>query len=212
MRAPSTRFLPLAGLLAWGALLLPAGPLQAQVCAPGNDICPPDSDPPPPCYRAPDDANCNDECHCASPNYPACDSECAPGELCDPSCGNPCWSDVEHDTCTEPPAACAPASTRPFTFVDDQDGNDNGQIYALGDRSPRQGCGTILVEETGYYEIFDLELSESCDDQLDETGYLRVKNSCNGPGWAVERNAGDQLLRLLKRLPAQNFAQPSRLR
>ena len=28
------------------------------------------------------------------------------------------------------------------------------------------------MDKTGYYQIFDTELSESCSDQLDETGYL----------------------------------------
>jgi hypothetical protein len=78
--------------------------------------------------------------------------------------------------------------------VDDSDGADDGQIYALGDRNPQQGCGTLLVDQTGYYSIFDTELSESCDDQLDETGYLTVSNSCNGDGWAAERNAQDRFL------------------
>ena len=57
-----------------------------------------------------------------------------------------------------------------------------------------KGCGTIRVDTTAYYAIFDTELSESCDDQLDETGYLTVTNSCNSDGWAVERNAGDRFL------------------
>lgn len=56
--------------------------------------------------------------------------------------------------------------------------------------SENKACGTILVSKTGYYKIFDLELSESCmKKQLDETGYLTVTNSCNPDGWAVEGNA-----------------------
>ncbi len=70
---------------------------------------------------------------------------------------------------------------------------DDGQIYVLGSNTVTD-CGTVLVKETGYYAIFDSELSESCADQLDETGYLTVHSSCNGEGWAVERNVGNRYL------------------
>ena len=68
------------------------------------------------------------------------------------------------------------------------------QIFALGRASPTRSCGTVRVDETAYYSIFDTELSESCDDQRDETGYLTVTNRCNTDGWATERNAGDRFL------------------
>ncbi|MEM1031088.1 MAG: MopE-related protein [Myxococcota bacterium] len=70
----------------------------------------------------------------------------------------------------------------------------DGQIFVLGNQNGAQDCGTVLVKETGYYAIFDSELSESCADQKDETGYLTVANSCNGDGWAVERNVGERYL------------------
>ena len=69
------------------------------------------------------------------------------------------------------------------------------QIYVLGNNpSGSQDCGIILAKETGYYAIYDSELSESCADQKDETGYLTVHNSCNEDGWATTRNVGDRLL------------------
>jgi MYXO-CTERM domain-containing protein len=70
------------------------------------------------------------------------------------------------------------------------DGND-GQVFVVRTGATRD-CGTVLVKETGYYAIFDAELSESCADQKDETGYLKIHNSCNGDGWAVERNSGER--------------------
>lgn len=69
------------------------------------------------------------------------------------------------------------------------------QIFVLGNRSNQeQDCGIVRVKETGYYSIFDSELSESCADQLDETGYLTVHNTCNGEGFATTRNVGNRFL------------------
>ncbi len=73
-----------------------------------------------------------------------------------------------------------------------KDGGD-GQLWVLGSDS-NADCGIVKVKETGYYAIFDSELSESCADQKDETGYLTVHNGCNPSGWAVERNVGDRYL------------------
>jgi hypothetical protein len=71
----------------------------------------------------------------------------------------------------------------------------DGQIFVRGDQdNGNTDCGTIRVKETGYYALFDSELSESCSDQLDETGYLTVHNSCNEDGWATTRNVGDRFL------------------
>lgn len=179
-------------ILAW-SVALPALAQDAGACPPGVEFC----EPPPPCYRAPDDPDCNPDCHCMSPDYPECDPRCAPGDICDPSCANPCWDEfARDDICSDPPPPCTPPPNElPFTFTDDRDGVDDGQIFVIGNNPSRaQACGTITVDETGYYAIFDTELSESCDDQRDETGYLTVSNFCNTEGWAVERNAGDRFL------------------
>ncbi|MEM9074187.1 MAG: putative metal-binding motif-containing protein [Myxococcota bacterium] len=173
-------------------MLLGSSAVLAQPeCRPGDEFC----EQPPPCYREPDNPDCNADCNCLSPDYPACDPFCAPGDLsCDPDCGNPCWDEFGRDICSDTPPPCVPMGERPFEFIDDMDGNDNGEIFALGTRSPNRSCGTLTVDETGYYRIFDTELSESCDDQKDETGYLTITNSCNGEGWAVERNAEERFL------------------
>lgn len=74
------------------------------------------------------------------------------------------------------------------------DTND-AQIYVVGNNANRsKDCGIIRVKETGYYAIFDSELSESCADQQDETGYLTIQNSCNGDGWATTRNVENRYL------------------
>lgn len=171
-------------------LVLPGGVAAQDECPPSDEFCLP----PPPCYREPDNPDCNEECTCSSPDYPECDPYCAPGDICDPDCANPCWDEFEGDICSDDPGPCTPTEDPPFDFVDDMDGTDDGQIMALGNREPMESCGTLTVDVTGYYSIFDTELSESCDDQLDETGYLTVHNSCNGDGWAVERNAGERFL------------------
>ncbi|MFT5356044.1 MAG: MYXO-CTERM domain-containing protein [Polyangiales bacterium] len=153
-------------------------------------------DAPPPCYREPENPDCNPACTCRSPDYPECDPECRPGELgCDPdpTCtSNPCWSEFGIDICREPPPACEPSAAPPFRFEDNMDGAADGQIVALNPGAA--GCGTLRVDRTGYYTIFDTELSESCSDQQDETGYLTIVNSCNAEGWASERNADDRFL------------------
>ncbi|MFK7986704.1 MAG: putative metal-binding motif-containing protein [Sandaracinaceae bacterium] len=176
----------------WFALLLlPSSAAAQEDCDPGDEFCLP----PPPCYREPDNPDCNPECTCDSPDYPACDPYCAPGDICDPECANPCWDEFGRtDICSDPPPPCEEEDRLPFTFIDNRDGSDDGEIFALGNRSPTRSCGTVTVETTGYYSIFDIELSESCDDQEDETGYLTVSNGCNPDGWAVERNAGDRFL------------------
>jgi len=163
---------------------------RAQDCTPGDEFCLP----PPPCYREPDNPDCNPDCTCDSPDYPACDPYCAPGDLCDPNCGNPCFDEFEGDICSDDPDPCVPGPTPPFTFIDNMDGVVDDQIYALGNAAPMVSCGTLTVDTTGYYSIYDTELSESCDDQLDETGYVTIENSCNGDGWAVERNAEERFL------------------
>lgn len=175
-------------------VLMSPFPVSAQdsgtTCRPGDEFCLP----PPPCYREPDDPDCNPECTCDAADYPACDPFCAPGDICDPSCGNPCWDEFDRDICSDPPPPCEATGELPFTFIDDRDGSDDGQIFARSDTEPHQSCGTVRVDRTAYYSIFDTELSESCDDQRDETGYLTITNGCNAPGWAVERNADERFL------------------
>jgi hypothetical protein len=174
--------------LALPGLCLLAPPAHAQPSC--QEFCLP-----PPCYRDPEVVDCNPDCHCNSPDYPECDPFCRAGEICDPSCDNHCWDAEFGDTCTDPPPPCVPdTSDRLFEFIDDSDDADDGQLMALGDRDPNVSCGTLRVERTGYYTIFDTELSESCSDQLDETGFLTIANSCNGAGWAAERNADDRFL------------------
>ena len=181
------------GSLALALPVLGSTASAQPMCPPGVEFCVE----PAPCYRTPDDPECNPDCHCGAENYPECDPYCAPGDaFCDPDCGNPCYEPEFSggDVCSDPPPPCEPMGERPFEFIDDMDGDDNGQIFALGNRDPMRSCGTLLVDETGYYSIFDTELSESCNDQRDETGYLTISNSCNSDGWAAERNAEDRFL------------------
>ena len=104
-----------------------------------------------------------------------------------------CWNpELAQDTCNTPPDPCPPTSTPTFTFADDLDGTDDGQLIALNDTQAT--CGTLTVDKSGYYRIFDIELSESCAKQKDETGYLTITNSCNSAGWAAEANAGQRFL------------------
>ena len=118
-------------------------------------------------------------------------AECGDTEFC--PVDNSCWSDdVGKDVCVDPPPACVAPAEPQFKFLDNKDGDNDGQLVALANR-PR-ACGTLTVNETGYYAIFDLELSESCNRQRDETGYITISNSCNTDGWAQERNAGERYL------------------
>lgn len=129
-------------------------------------------------------------------------AECSDPEFCPDDGGpagggaaNPCWSpELQKDICNDPPEQCPPESDPGWQFIDDRDGSDDGQLAALNRSGEAQACGTITVEKTGYYRIFDVELSESCDSQQDETGFLTVTNSCNPEGWAAEANAGYRYL------------------
>ena len=94
------------------ALLAPAALAAAQDpdCLPGDEFCAG----PPPCYREPDNPDCNPDCTCDSPDYPACDAYCAPGDICDPSCANPCWDEFNReDICSDPPPPCMPDGKSP---------------------------------------------------------------------------------------------------
>ncbi|MBW2735620.1 MAG: putative metal-binding motif-containing protein [Deltaproteobacteria bacterium] len=106
-----------------------------------------------------------------------------------------CWdANLELDTCnTSPPAQCPPEPSPTFQFIDDLDGTNDGQLMVLNP-SLQASCGTLRVTKTGYYRIYDIELSESCDTQLDETGYITIHNSCNNEGWAAEANVGQRFL------------------
>lgn len=107
-----------------------------------------------------------------------------------------CWNDdVGGDICNqEPPDVCVPTEPT-FTFIDNLDGNaGDNQVYAFNTDANKVGCGTLTVDETGYYQIFDVELSESGPSQKDETGYVKISNSCNSDGWPVERNYEDRFL------------------
>ncbi len=104
---------------------------------------------------------------------------------------NPCWDpERKKDTCNKPPPPCKPGSITGWKFHDDQDGKDDGEIAVLDTKGKQKACGSITVTKTGYYRIYDQELSESCTKQLDETGYVTVSNSCNSVGSAAEGNAG----------------------
>ncbi len=132
---------------------------------------------------------------------PPAQAKCPPGtEFCTdagtPPGGNwtknPCWDkENQQDKCNKPQKPCPPESKPDWKFLDDQDGKNDGQIAVKNStkESESKACGTITVTKTGYYKLFDLELSESCKKQLDETGYVTVTNSCNAQGWAVQGNA-----------------------
>lgn len=125
------------------------------------------------------------------------------GEFCDPEPPPPPCAEVNTGFSED---GCPPdfaSSAMEFCFDDrvpsgssypNKDGND-GELYVLGNQPADQmDCGIVLVKETGYYAIYDSELSESCADQLDETGYITVHNSCNDDGWATTRNVGERYL------------------
>lgn len=125
-----------------------------------------------------------------------CNDDVCPGaDAGTPPPPEDCWDDdVGGDLCNpNPPAPCVPEAAG-FTFLDNLDGNSgDDQIVALNNASS-QGCGTLQVNTTGYYRIFDIELAESGPSQQDETGYMTITNSCNGDGWPIERNYEDRFL------------------
>jgi hypothetical protein len=95
--------------------------------------------------------------------------------------------------------ACAPPICEDYargmvTFIDDRDESNDGEIWALGDGTRDSSCATVTVDVTGYYQVFDKYIAESCTRQLDETGFLTIKNSCNAAGEPVEENVGDHFV------------------
>jgi hypothetical protein len=68
---------------------------------------------------------------------------------------------------------------------------DEEQIYSILQDGEEVDCGIVRVIDTGYYAIYDKDLAESCSDQLDESGFLTVHNSCNPDGYANQANVDD---------------------
>ena len=124
-------------------------------------------------------------------------------EICEPEPPPPPCKAVNEDFDN---SGCPPdfaTNDMDFCFDDEVPGGgaypqqnaSDDQLFVLGNRqSGEQDCGIIRVKETGYYAIFDSELSESCADQKDETGYVTIHNGCNADGWATTRNVGDRFL------------------
>lgn len=98
----------------------------------------------------------------------------------------------EGDACAPP--ICEETARGTVTFIDDQDEMNDGEIYALGDGTRDRSCATVMVDVTGYYQVFDKYIAESCTRQLDETGFLTIRNSCNASGEPVEENVGDHFV------------------
>lgn len=116
-----------------------------------------------------------------------------PEELCPPT--DQCWDPVlQRDRCVPVPEGCTPSDAPAFEFTDDGDNAKDGQLWARSDTQPHQGCGTVTVDVTGYYSIFDTELSESCNSQLDESGYVTITNSCNAAGFPENGNVGPRYI------------------
>ncbi len=97
----------------------------------------------------------------------------------DPTCGN---------------VVCTAEMRGAVTFLDNEDGDDNGEIYVFGDGRRDQSCATVRVEVTAYYALYDDALAESCNTQRDEISYVTIANSCNATGNPVERNVGDRFV------------------
>ncbi len=124
------------------------------------------------------------------------DDVCPDNDAGPPDRPDDCWNDdVGGDICNQvPPEPCVPTEPN-FEFIDDRDDDaGDNQVYAFNTDANKVGCGTLRVDKTGYYQIFDIELSESGPAQKDETGYLKISNSCNSDGWAIERNYEDRFL------------------
>ena len=125
------------------------------------------------------------------------------GEFCDPEPPPPPCAEVNAGFSEDGCPVDFASSAMDFCFDDrvppgspypNKSGSD-GELFVLGNESAaKMDCGIVLVKETGYYAIYDAELSESCADQLDETGYITVHNTCNGDGWATTRNVEERYL------------------
>ncbi len=95
------------------------------------------------------------------------------------------------DTCVTPPEKCEPGDARSVQLKLKKKGSNSKQLVRLG-KDSGAAKGTISgVTQSGYYSIYDARLSESCRGQRNETGFLRITNSCNATGWPVERNVVD---------------------
>jgi hypothetical protein len=104
---------------------------------------------------------------------------------------NPCWTRSNGDTCSDPVPFC-PYGVVPLFATDDLDDEEDGSIHVVNDGATEaKACATLRVGQTGHYRLFGSNFAGSCSDQLDETAYFTVRNTCNPDGWPAERNAAD---------------------
>lgn len=103
-------------------------------------------------------------------------TDCPPS---DPTCGR---------------SMCTDGVRGAVTLIDNLDGDDNGEIYVLGDGGRDESCATVRVDVTAYYTLYDAALAESCRRQLDEISYVTIENTCNADGNPVERNVGERFV------------------
>ncbi len=66
-------------------------------------------------------------------------------------------------------------------------GGAGGEFVVLHDNSGNR-CGIIRVGRSGYYDLFDRAIAESCTSQRDEIGFLTITNDCNPAGLPLAGN------------------------
>jgi hypothetical protein len=63
------------------------------------------------------------------------------------------------------------------------------EIYVL-DSDPTEATATLVVPVSGLYAVYDTAVSESGSSQINETGFLRIRNSANPDGVPRNPNCG----------------------
>ncbi len=94
-------------------------------------------------------------------------------------------SDDDDDDITEPPETLESCDDGASFQFDDSDGD--GWLVVLS-WSPTEDSGTIWVDTSAYYHLYDSYIAESGASQTNESGYLTVTNSGNPTGLPVIPN------------------------
>ena len=156
-----------SALLAVAAALLVPDVLAAQNC---SEFCPTDGGmdagpPPPRCEEVePDPSVCADP---PDEGLPPPSSDCRDSNygfgICDPP-------------------ACPEGERVSLRFSGAGD-----ELWVLDDGSG-ETCATLRVERSGYYDLFDEAIAESCTAQRDEIAFLTITNDCNPGGLPLAGN------------------------
>ncbi len=95
----------------------------------------------------------------------------------------------DDDDDTPPPEKLDACPEDALTVADFYGDNGGDEIYVLA-YSPTEAYGTLVSPIAGLFDIYDTSVAESGDSQMNETGFIRIRNSHSSEGEPLFSNCG----------------------